>query len=250
MKDSFDRLKFQLNEKIKKCETLLDEKDKLYDATSGKEVYNRKKLEKNIESLIDEIHSDIKDLQLELKAQKKKPKKYKNIDTKEEILNLLKKKMQLLRYRFDEIEVKEEDIDDNRTALEKLEQLLEERKNNDNNQNYPDRELYDEEIDKMNEWKNRVKKQDQELEEVHEGVKALKKEVKEAGEGIDEIKKRVKKTSKKMGKTHKKVTTQTQKLKDLAFKLRSSDKLCCDIILIMILLGLIGVLYGVIKTKY
>ena len=76
---------------------MLDEKDKLYDATSGKEIYKRKKLEKDIENLIDDIHSDIKELEIELKAQRKKPKKYKNIKTKEEILNLLKKKMQILR---------------------------------------------------------------------------------------------------------------------------------------------------------
>ena len=226
----------------------MDEKDKLYDATSGKEIYKRKKLEKDTENLIDEIHSDIKELEMELKAQRKKPKKYQNIKTKEEILGLLKKKMQLLRYRYDGMEVKDEEIEENKTALEKLENILDQRKNQENKNN--DRELYDEEIEKMNDWKERVKKQDEQLDEVHEGVKALKYELKQAGEGIDEINRKVKKTSKKMDKTHKKVTTQTQKLKDLAFILRSSDKLCCDIILIMILLGLIGVLVSVIKQKY
>ena len=248
VKDLFDRLKFKLNEKIKKCEVLLDEKDKLYDATSNQEVFKRKKLEKNIENLIDEIHSDLKELEVELKAQKKKPKKYQNIETKEEILGLLKKKRQMLRYRFDNNEVKEEEIEENKTALEKLEALLESKKNKENKN--VDRDLYDEEIDKMNEWKNRVKKQDEELDVVHEGVKALKHELIEAGEGMDEINRKVKKTNKKMNKTHKKVVTQNQKLKDLAYKLRSADKLCCDIILIMILLGLIGVLYGIIKQKY
>lgn len=248
VKDLFDRLKFKLNEKIKKCEVLLDEKDKLYDATSNQEVFKRKKLEKNIENLIDEIHSDLKELEVELKAQKKKPKKYQNIETKEEILGLLKKKRQMLRYRFDNNEVKEEEIEENKTALEKLEALLESKKNKENKN--VDRDLYDEEIDKMNEWKDRVKKQDEELDVVHEGVKALKHELIEAGEGMDEINRKVKKTNKKMNKTHKKVVTQNQKLKDLAYKLRSADKLCCDIILIMILLGLIGVLYGIIKQKY
>lgn len=248
VKDLFDRLKFKLNEKIKKCEVLLDEKDKLYDATSNQEVFKRKKLEKNIENLIDEIHSDLKELEVELKAQKKKPKKYQNIETKEEILGLLKKKRQILRYRFDNNEVKEEEIEENKTALEKLEALLESKKNKENKN--VDRDLYDEEIDKMNEWKDRVKKQDEELDVVHEGVKALKHELIEAGEGMDEINRKVKKTNKKMNKTHKKVVTQNQKLKDLAYKLRSADKLCCDIILIMILLGLIGVLYGIIKQKY
>ena len=154
----------------------------------------------------------------------------------------------MLRYRFDEIEVKEEEVVENKTELERLEGLLEERKNKENN--YVDRDLYDEEQDKMNEWKDRIKKQDEQLDIVHEGVKALKYELHQAGEGIDEIKRRVKKTHKKMNKTHKKVVTQTQKLKDLFFKIRSVDKLCCDIVLLLILLGLIGVLYAVIKEKY
>ena len=58
------------------------------------------------------------------------------------------------------------------------------------------------------------------------------------------------KTTKKVGKSHKKVTTQTQRIKDLTQKLRSSDKLCCDIILIFILLGLIGVLVAIIRQRY
>ena len=248
MKDSFDRLKFKLNEKIKKCESLLDENDKLYDATSGKEIYKRKKLEKDIENLLDSIQSDIKDLDLELKAQRKKPKKYKNIDTKEEIMDLLKQKMKLLRYRYDKMDIKEEEVQENKTALEKLENILEERKNKENN--YPDRELYEEEEEKMNEWKNRIKKQDEQLDYVHQGVKALKYELQQAGEGIDDINRKAKKTHKKMSKTHKKVVTQTQKIKDLVNKVRSSDKVCCDIILIMILLGLIGVLISIIKQKY
>ena len=57
---------------------------------------------------------------MELKAQRKKPKKFQNIKTKEEILNLLKKKMQMLRYRYDGMEVKDEEIEENKTALEKL----------------------------------------------------------------------------------------------------------------------------------
>ena len=55
-----------------------------------------------------------------------------------------------------------------------------------------------------------------------------------AEEGIDNIQKRFKKANKKVDKTNIKVTTQTQRIKDLTRKLRSSDKLCCDIILIFI----------------
>jgi len=237
-----------LNEKIKKCEKLLSEKDKLLFANSGQEIYQKKLLEKKIEESLDELFSDLKNLSIELKAQKKKPKKYSNLKTKEEILNLLKKKLQIMRYRFDDIEVKDEEIQENKTELEKLEKYLEQRKNTKNN--YVDRELYQEEIDKMNEWDNRIKKQDEGLEEVHKDVKNLKYELEMAEEGIDIIQKKVKKTSKKTNKSHKKVITQTQKIKNLTNKIRSSDKFCCDVILIFILLGLIGVLVAVIRQKY
>ena len=153
-----------------------------------------------------------------------------------------------MRYRFDDIEVKDEEIQENKTELEKLEKYLEQRKNTKNN--YVDRDLYQEEIDKMNEWDNRIKKQDEGLEEVHKDVKNLKYELEMAEEGIDIIQKKVKKTSKKANKSHKKVITQTQKIKNLTNKIRSSDKFCCDVILIFILLGLIGVLVAVIRQKY
>ena len=101
---------------------------------------------------------------MELKAQRKKPKKYKNIETKEQIMDLLKQKMKLLRYRYDQNDIKEEEVQENKTALEKLENILEERKNKGND--YPDRELFEEEEEKMNEWKNRIKKQDEQLDYV------------------------------------------------------------------------------------
>ena len=168
--------------------------------------------------------------------------------TKEEILNLLKKKVQYLRNKYDNIEIDEQEEENNKTELQKLENYLEQRKNN--KYNYADREIYDEEKEKMNEWDDRIQKQDRGLDEVHKGVKNLKYELDMAEEGIDNIQKKMKKTTKKVDKSHTKVTTQTQRIKDLTNKLRSSDKLCCDIILIFILLGLIGVLVAIIRQRY
>ena len=185
---------------------------------------------------------------MELKAQKKKKKLYKNLRTKEDILNLLKKKIELMKNRYENNEINEEEEQNNNTELQKLEYYLEKRNNNNNN--YVDRELFDEEKEKMDEWGNRVQKQDENLDVVHHGLKSLKYELNQAEEGIDYIQKKIKKTTKKTDKSHKKLTTQTQRIKDLTNKLRSSDKLCCDIILILILLGLIGVLVAIIKQKY
>ena len=202
MKDTFDRLKFQFNEKVKKCEKLLDDRDNIINPSTGREIHHKKVLEKKIEELLTDLFSDINNLSLELKAQKKKKKLYKNLRTKEDILNLLKKKIQFMRYRYDNIEVNEEEQENNNTELEKLEHYLEQRNNNINN--YVDRELFDEEKEKMNEWEERIQKQDEGLDEVHQGVKNLKGELAFAEEGIDNIQKKVKKTSKKVGKSHKK----------------------------------------------
>ena len=233
---------------MKNCEKLLEEKDKIINPTTGREIHRKKVLEKKIGELLNELNAHWNDLNMELKAQKKKKKLYKNLRTKGEILNLLQKKIQLLKNRYEDIENNEEEVQNNENELQKLEKYLELRQNNKNN--YVDRELYEEEKDKMNEWDNRIQKQDEGLDVVHQGVKSLKYELGQAEEGIDGIKKKMKKTHKKVTKTHTKVTTQTQRIKDLVFKLRSSDKLCCDIILIFILLGLIGVLVAVIRQKY
>ena len=71
-----------------------------------------------------------------------------------------------------------------------------------------------------------------------------------AGKGIEDIGKKVKQTEKKIDKTHKKMKTQNERVIELINKIRSPEKLCCDIILILILLGLICVLYSIIKHKY
>ena len=227
---------------------MLEEKDKLINPQTGREIHHKKVLEKKIEELLNDLNIDMNNLSIELKAQKKKKKLYHNLRTKGEILDLLKKKIQYMQNRYDNVEINEEEEQNNNTELQKLEIYLEQRKNNKNN--FVDRELFDEEKQKMDEWENRIQRQDQGLDEVHQGVQNLKYELTLAEEGIDNIQKKVKKTTKKVGKSHKKVTTQTQRIKDLVQKLRSSDKLCCDIILIFILLGLIGVLVAIIRQRY
>ena len=112
------------------------------------------------------------------------------------------------------------------------------------------RELFEEEKIKIDEWKGRVQIQDQKLEEIRKALHELKAEAEKAGDAIDEIGKKVKKTDNKMIKTGQKLQTQNERVKDLLYKIRSSDKICCDIVLVLILIGLICVLYSIIKHKY
>ena len=72
---------------------------------------------------MNELSSDLDKLGLELKAQKKKKKKYKNLRTKEEILNLLKKKLQLFQNKYDNnIQIKDNHFYDDK-AFNRLKEL-------------------------------------------------------------------------------------------------------------------------------
>ena len=81
---------------MKKCEVLLGERSKLKDATSGKKIMERKKIENTINSLLEDIRLDIKEMEKELKHQRKYPQKFPEDETKRENLNLLVKKKKSL----------------------------------------------------------------------------------------------------------------------------------------------------------
>lgn len=96
----------------------------------------------------------------------------------------------------------------------------------------------------------RKKGQDDKLIDIRKGIQAIKIEAEKAGEGLKEIRIKVKQNEVHIDKTGKKLQTQNERVKDFINKIRSSDKICCDIVLILILIGLICVLYSIIKHKY
>ena len=233
---------------MKKCEVLLEEKNKLKDATQGKKIMERKKIEKKIESLLEDIKLDMKEMEKELKHQKNNPKKYMDVETKSQILDLLIKKYDILKSKYEDTEYSENDYSQNENKIQTLEQFL--NSNISSNSNIFERNLIDEELSKMEEWKNKVKVQDEQLEDIHKGIKQLKQEANYAGDGIKKIGVKVQNVNQHVDKTHKSVNTQNSRLKELIYKFRSSDKYCCDIILILILIGLICTLYSIIKHKW
>lgn len=96
----------------------------------------------------------------------------------------------------------------------------------------------------------RKKGQDDKLKDIRKGIQAIKIEAEKAGEGLKEIGIKVKQNEVHIDKTGKKLQTQNERVKDFINKIRSSDKICCDIVLILILIGLVCVLYSIIKHKY
>ena len=248
VKDNFARLKFKLNEKLKKCEALIEERNKYKDATDGKKILAKKKAEVKAEQYFEDIKLDIKEMEKELKHQKKDKKKFKDTETKSKILDLLKKKLNILKTKLEDNDYDPDEYSYNENQIQTLENFLSSKqmKNEDINE----REIYEEEENKIDEWKNRVKVQDDQLDEIHKNVGKLKLEAKRTQGGINTIGKKVKKLDKHTGRTFKAVDSQNERLKQLLNKFRSGNKYCCDIILILILIGLICTLYSVIKHKF
>lgn len=247
VKDEFDRIRFKINEGLKEVEVLFDQRDKVLTSTVPKEIYERKNLESKLETKLDFLEQKIKELNIELKAQKNKTGKYGDFTNKEQIKTLIEKKFQLLRSKLDGMEIDQKEVEDNRTSIEKLETLMAQQGHSANPE--LDRELYEEEKEKLREWNEEVARQDQELEEVHDVVKQLKGEVKTAAENIDKVNKTAKKLTKRTDESIVKVDSQNQKLKKLINKLKRGGKICVDVLLILIIIGLAAVLYSVIKGK-
>jgi len=135
--------------------------------------------------------------------------------------------------------------------LEQLDNLLEERKKNYSEEDGEERrDLTEEEKNKIKEWKRKIKEQDEILDDIYEGLGNIKKEAIQVDEAIQGVGIKVKDLGNKAGKTTKIIKTQNERLKELVNEIRSSDKICCDIILILIFLGLVCVLYSVIKHKF
>ena len=247
VKDGFERLRFQINDELKTVETLLNDRDKILNSTVPKEIFDRKKIESKIEEKLDQVEDMMKKLNIELKAQKNKTGKYGDFTQKEKYVTLMEQKYQLFRSKLDGMDIDEKQIEENKDSIEQLEEIL---ANEEGKTAQEERELYEEEKAKMQEWEEEKARQDQDLDEIGDVVVQLREQSKLASENIDRTNKKVKQVTKKTVQATKKVNQQNKKLKDLVKKLRSGDKLCIDIVLILIVLGLIAVLYNIIKSQF
>ena len=241
------KLKFQLNEKISKFEALLSQKEKYDENATGKEIIEKKRIEEKLDDIEREFQKDIKNLEKELKAQKKKSNKFYDIEQKEKMVNLLKEKINILEKKYKGEDVDESEVKNNESMIQSLDDFL---KNSKINENPEQRELFEEEKNKIEEYDRRRREQDEQLDEIHKEIKQIKNEAINAGNAINEIGKKIKINERHIDDTTKKVKTQNERVKEIVNKIRSSDKICCDIVLILILCGLICVLYSIIKRKF
>ena len=187
-------------------------------------------------------------METELKAQKRKHKRNNNnnaLTNNEQLLQLMQQRYHLLKTRFDGTEVNEQDVVDNRTHIEQLDDIIKQQTESEAFQ----REIYEEEQNAIDEWEQRKQKQNEELNDLGDLVRELKLEAKIAEEGVNNISKEVLKVSEHADKTSRSVVTQNKQLKELVNKIRGGNKLCVDFVLFVVLLGLIAVLYSLIKKQ-
>lgn len=235
---------------MSEVETCLSKREE-FKSNDPRDVLRRTEYQDKIDRGLKEIEDGLMKMETVLRAQKNKPKKYGDVSYKEDAKRLMEERYKLLMSRNDGIPINEKEMNDNRTHLEKLDALLIERADQQaRGQGAPDRELYQEEKDVMDKWKSEINKQDRVLEGVGNNLKVLKNEVREIGVGIGDIGKNIDKTKKMADKTEVTLKTTNAKLKDLLTKLRSGDKICVDIILLCVCLGLIAVLYNIVKSKF
>ena len=158
------KLKFQLNEKISKFEALLSQKEKYDENATGKEIIEKKRIEEKLDDIEREFQKDIKNLEQELKAQKKKSNKFYDIEQKEKMINLLKEKINILEKKYKGEDVDESEVKNNESMIQSLDDFL---KNSKINENPEQRELFEEERNKIEEYDRRRKEQDEQLDEIH-----------------------------------------------------------------------------------
>jgi methyl-accepting chemotaxis protein len=245
VKDEFEKIRYEVNQKLSEVETFLSKRDD-FKTNEGRDVLERAKLQDKVDTGMKEIDGKLGELDRVLRSQKAKPKKFGDVSYKEEARKLMEERYRLLSNRNEGLPYDEKAANQNKTNLEKLDELLIEKAQG---RQAPDREMYEEEKQYIDEWGNEIKRQDEMLEGVGHNIKRLKGDVRQIGQQIDETGKNIKKTKKMADKTEETLKTTNAKLKELLNKLRSGDRICIDIILICVCLGLIAVLYNIIKNK-
>jgi hypothetical protein len=111
------------------------------------------------------------------------------------------------------------------------------------------REMYQEEKDKIEEWKIQQKLQDEKLSAAHQNIKVMAQNVTKIGEMIDLNQKMIDKTQSHADRTHAELKKSNKQLKDILEKVGGPTNFCVDVVLVCVCLGLCAVLYNILKNK-
>ena len=195
-------------------ELLLEEKDKYQN--SARDILSSQKVAKNIETMITKIDDDMKILEKELFFQKKK--KSPDVKQKEDIMKLLKNKFILLKNKSNPKEEEDEEENYNKEKVQNLDDFLQKIENNKNN-NEQERDLYEEEDEKIKEWNYKKQKEDEMINEISSLVKGMNSDAKNLGMTIDEMRKKTQKMKNQFNDVHDNTKKQTERINKLNKKI-------------------------------
>ena len=194
-------------------ELLIEEKDKYQN--SGRDILSKQKVEKNIETMIYKIDDDMKILEKELFFQKKK--KSPDAKQKEDIMKLLKNKFISLKNKTKAKEV-EDDENYHKEKAQNLDDFLQKIENNKNN-NTQERDIYEEEDEKIKEWNFKKQKEDEMFNEISGLVKGMNSDAKNLGMTIDEMRKKTQKMKNQFENVYDNTKKQTERIDKLNKKI-------------------------------
>ena len=190
-------------------ELLLEEKEKHKNSNTNKDVLSHQKIIKNIESVINQIDEDMMILEKELYFQKKK--RSPDAKTKEDIMKLLKNKFNLLKNKFKP----KEEQENNKDKVQSIDEFLENNKSN----NVQQRDIYEEEDQKIKDWENKKQQGDIMINEISDLVKGMNSDAKNLGFAIGEITKKTKKMGNKFNDTYDNTDVQIKRVDKLNKKI-------------------------------
>ena len=195
-------------------ELLIEEKDKYQN--SGRDILSKQKVEKNIETMINKIDDDMKILEKELFFQKKK--KSPDAKQKEDIMKLLKNKFISLKNKSKAKEEEDDDENYHKEKAQNLDDFLQKIENNKNN-NTQERDIYEEEDEKIKEWNFKKQKEDEMFNEISGLVKGMNSDAKNLGMTIDEMRKKTQKMKNQFENVYDNTKKQTERIDKLNKKI-------------------------------
>ena len=197
-------------------EQLLSDKEQYENSNTGRDILNRKKVVKDIENMITKIEDDMMILEKELFFQKKK--KSPDAKQKEDIMKLLKNKFISLKNKSKAKEEEEDDENYHKEKAQNLDDFLQKIENNKNN-NTQERDIYEEEDEKIKEWNFKKQKEDEMFNEISGLVKGMNSDAKNLGMTIDEMRKKTQKMKNQFENVYDNTKKQTERIDKLNKKI-------------------------------
>ena len=204
-------------------------------------------MDKEIEIILKEIHFSIEKLK----------KKYKNDKEKNSIIILLRNKYNFLNQKYNNIEIntnKEQKAMSLSTFLQQTDKKdpgsndLINNESSENGEEGTERSIIEQGI--IDEFNIRKLEQNVKIDELGNKISDLKILAEDINNQIKGINVKVTKVIPEMVIVVNNVKSKNEMVTDLIKQIRKPSKFCCDIVLILILLGLICALISIIRHKY